>query len=171
MNCVNFRIVRFRIVKNYLIWRFVMNRANNLDSRFETAIEEYNRDQYGTQAVSARWKKCVDFANGNLGIAVSALYVKQYFDLESKHMVCIINHSPLGLSGILLNECLQAENMIRNIKNEFMDILDEVQWMDAETRIDAKQKVVSSIESCACFTHKKLSPSSGTDDGGAYRIS
>ncbi len=31
--------------------------------------------------------------------------------------------------------------MIENIKNEFYEILDEVHWMDAETRTDAKTKV------------------------------
>src|SRR5699024_7066218 len=30
--------------------------------------------------------------------------------------------------------------MIRNIKNEFMLILEEVEWMDDETRNDAKKK-------------------------------
>ena len=31
--------------------------------------------------------------------------------------------------------------MIKNIKKEFMLILDEVEWMDDETRNDAKKKV------------------------------
>jgi len=31
--------------------------------------------------------------------------------------------------------------MINNIKNEFYEILDQVQWMDPETREDAKTKV------------------------------
>ncbi len=64
-----------------------MNRIKNLDLRFENVLEDYYRDQYGTKSVPARWKKCVDFANGNLGTAVSALYVRKYFDLESKHKV------------------------------------------------------------------------------------
>ena len=31
--------------------------------------------------------------------------------------------------------------MISNIKNEFYDILDEITWMDQETKTDAKNKV------------------------------
>ncbi|KPM08139.1 neprilysin-like protein 2 [Sarcoptes scabiei] len=108
-----------RIIKNYLLWRFVMNRIKNLDSRFENILEDYYRDQYGTKSIPARWKKCIDFVNGNLGTAVSALYVRKYFDLQSKH---------------------KAEEMIKNIKKEFMLILDEVEWMDDETRNDAKKK-------------------------------
>lgn len=64
-----------------------MNRIKNLDQRFENILEDYYRDQYGTKSVPARWKKCIDFVNGNLGTAVSALYVRKYFDLESKHKV------------------------------------------------------------------------------------
>lgn len=37
--------------------------------------------------------------------------------------------------------------MIKNIKKEFMLILDEVEWMDDETRNDAKKKV------CLCSVH------------------
>lgn len=64
-----------------------MNRIKNLDSRFENILEDYYRDQYGTKSIPARWKKCIDFVNGNLGTAVSALYVRKYFDLQSKHKV------------------------------------------------------------------------------------
>ena len=133
-----------RTIKNYLIWRFVMNRIKNLDSRFENAMEDFYRDQYGTKAVPARWKKCIDFVNGNLGIVVSALYVRKYFDLESKH---------------------NAEDMIKKIKDEFMLILDEVEWMDVETREDAKKKVVTICKLllvdllcllCVCFFQAKM---------------
>ena len=64
-----------------------MNRIKNLDQRFENILEDYYRDQYGTKSIPARWKKCIDFVNGNLGTAVSALYVRKYFDLESKQKV------------------------------------------------------------------------------------
>lgn len=33
--------------------------------------------------------------------------------------------------------------MIENIKTAFLDLLDEVDWMDAETRSEARQKVTS----------------------------
>lgn len=108
-----------RTIMNYLLWRFVMNRANNLDSRFEKAQHEFFKEQYGTKSQTPRWKKCVDYVNSNLGIAVSALYVESHFNDESK---------------------LKAEEMIGNIKNIFFDILDEVEWMDSETRADAKVK-------------------------------
>lgn len=68
-----------------------MNRIKNLDQRFENILEDYYRDQYGTKSIPARWKKCIEFVNGNLGTAVSALYVRKYFDLESKQKVSALN--------------------------------------------------------------------------------
>jgi len=64
-----------------------MNRANNLDSRFEKVQQDFFKELYGTKSQSARWKKCVDYVNGNMGIAVSALYVKTHFNAESKAKV------------------------------------------------------------------------------------
>jgi len=37
--------------------------------------------------------------------------------------------------------CLQAVEMIRNIRAELIKILDESDWMDDETKIVAKEKV------------------------------
>lgn len=76
-----------RTVVNYLLWRFVMNRANNLDSRFEKVQHDFFREIFGTKTQSARWKKCVDYVNTNMGIAVSALYVKEHFNSQSKAKV------------------------------------------------------------------------------------
>ncbi|CAG2169814.1 unnamed protein product [Oppiella nova] len=105
-----------RTLLNYLLWRFVMNRANNLDARFDKVQQDFYREIYGTKSQSARWKKCVDYVNNNM---VSALYVQEHFNSASK---------------------AKAEEMIANIKNEFYEILDEIEWMDPETRADAKTK-------------------------------
>jgi predicted metalloendopeptidase len=72
-----------------------MNRANNLDTRFEKVQQDFFAEQYGTKSQSARWKKCVDYVNGNMGIAVSALYVKTHFNAESKAKVSAKNKSLL----------------------------------------------------------------------------
>ena len=44
-----------------------MNRANNLDSRFEKVQQDFFKEIYGTKTQSARWKKCVDYVNNNMG--------------------------------------------------------------------------------------------------------
>lgn len=41
-----------RTVHNYLLWRFVYNRVDNLDSRFLNYQQKFYKSLYGTQAVS-----------------------------------------------------------------------------------------------------------------------
>ena len=73
-----------RIVANYVIWRFIRHRINNLDKRFQDAQQELIRSLYGREDTPPRWKFCVSYANGNLGQSVGSLFVKKYFDERSK---------------------------------------------------------------------------------------
>ena len=69
---------------NYVIWRFIRHRINNLDKRFQEAQQELIRSLYGREDTPPRWKFCVSYANGNLGQSVGSLFVKKYFDEQSK---------------------------------------------------------------------------------------
>ena len=69
---------------NYVIWRFIRHRINNLDKRFQSAQQELIRSLYGREDTPPRWKFCVSYANGNLGHSVGSLFVKKYFDERSK---------------------------------------------------------------------------------------
>lgn len=55
----------------------------------------------------------------SLSISVSALYVRKYFDEETK---------------------IAAENVIKNIYAEFVKSLETVSWMDEQTRTEAIKK-------------------------------
>ena len=67
-----------------MIWRFIRHRINNLDKRFQEAQQELIRSLYGREDTPPRWKFCVSYANGNLGQSVGSLFVKKYFDEQSK---------------------------------------------------------------------------------------
>ncbi|GFS75640.1 neprilysin-1 [Nephila pilipes] len=110
-----------RTVANYILWRFVYNRVSNLDKRFLAKQQEYYSALYGTQAISPRWKTCTVYVNKNMGMAVGSLFVKRHFNEKSKET---------------------AEEMIKDIKTAFLELLDEVDWMDGETREAARQKAV-----------------------------
>jgi predicted metalloendopeptidase len=47
---------------------------------------------YGREEMPARWKFCIAYVNGNLGMAVGSLFVTKYFDVQSKQDVCSIVH-------------------------------------------------------------------------------
>ena len=53
-------------------------------SRFQNAQQELFRSLYGREETPPRWKFCVAYGNGNLGNSVGALFVKKYFDEQSK---------------------------------------------------------------------------------------
>ena len=114
-----------KTVINYLLWRFVMNRVNNLGKEFADKQHEYAAEISGAKNQAPRAKVCVDYVNGNMGMAVSSLYVKKHFDSGSKQ---------------------QAEIMIANIRQAFLDILHEVDWMDSETRQEAIVKAKSMLQ-------------------------
>jgi predicted metalloendopeptidase len=42
---------------------------------------------YGREEMPPRWKFCIAYVNGNLGMGVGALFVEKYFDRQSKQDV------------------------------------------------------------------------------------
>ena len=83
-----------------MIWRFIRHRINNLDKRFQEAQQELIRSLYGREDTPPRWKFCVSYANGNLGQSVGSLFVKKYFDEQSK-------------ADVSLNTCHISANSFR----------------------------------------------------------
>ena len=41
----------------------------------------------GVSREKVRWQKCVEYVNERMGMAVGRLFVRDNFDVESKHMV------------------------------------------------------------------------------------
>jgi neprilysin len=76
-----------RTVQNYLVWRFMMNRAINMPQNIRTIRERFDRVFRGTSAEQPRTILCSNYVNGNMGFAVSKLYIKQYFDENARNQV------------------------------------------------------------------------------------
>ena len=47
-----------------------------------------------------RWKFCIAYVNGNLGMAVGALFVEKYFDRQSKQDVSIKKITCRAVDGL-----------------------------------------------------------------------
>lgn len=79
------------MVANYLFWRFVRHRVNNLDDRFQEAKQTFYYILFGREKSPPRWKNCVAQVNSNMGMAVGSIFVRKYFDEKSKNdvMICI----------------------------------------------------------------------------------
>ncbi|XP_012170773.1 neprilysin-4 isoform X1 [Bombus terrestris] len=109
-----------RTIANYLLWRFVRHRVNNLDDRFQEAKQKFYYILFGREQAPSRWKNCVAQVNSNMGMAVGSMFVKKYFDEKSK------------------NDTLA---MTRDIQRSFRELLNQTTWIDDETKELATEKV------------------------------
>ncbi|KAK4872108.1 hypothetical protein RN001_016232 [Aquatica leii] len=109
-----------RTVANYLLWRFVRHRVNNLDKKFQDAKQRFYYVLFGREKLPPRWQTCVTQVNSNMGMALGRMFVQRYFDEISK------------------NDTLQ---MTKEIKQSFRDILLETDWLDSNTKELARMKI------------------------------
>lgn len=109
-------------VANYILWRFVRHRVNNLDNRFLEAKQKFYQECFGRETSPQRWKTCVGQVNSNVGMAVGALFVRKYFDEKSK---------------------LDMITMVKELQLSFHNILNETDWIDESTKKLALKKLES----------------------------
>nr|XP_022915687.1 neprilysin-4-like [Onthophagus taurus] len=111
---------RSRTLANYLLWRFVRHRVNNLDERFQNAKQKFYHLLFGREASPPRWQFCVAQVNSNLGMALGNLFVTSHFDEKSKNDTIL---------------------MTRQLEGAFKNILMLSDWLDDSTRSIAIAKV------------------------------
>ncbi|XP_055523630.1 neprilysin-4 [Wyeomyia smithii] len=109
-----------RTVANYILWRFVRHRINNLDDRFLQAKQKFSNVLFGREKNPPRWKNCVNQVNANMGMAVGAMFVRKYFDENSKRDTLAMTHE---------------------LQQAFREILNETKWLDGQTKRLAEMKV------------------------------
>ncbi|CAF4423120.1 unnamed protein product [Rotaria sp. Silwood2] len=108
-----------RVVQNYLIWRFMMNRASSMTRRIRSTREQFDRVFKGTTAEPSRATTCANYVNDNMGFAVSRMYVKKYFDDNARN---------------------QSKEIIKNIRNSMITMLQQATWMDDDSKAKAVDK-------------------------------
>jgi membrane metallo-endopeptidase-like protein 1 len=114
-----------RSVQNYLIWRFMMNRASSMPRRIRSTREQFDRVFRGTSAEPPRATTCAEYVNNNMGFAVSKLYIQKYFDGNARN---------------------QSFEMISNIRNSFMTMMQQATWMDDHSKSLAIDKAKAIFE-------------------------
>ena len=113
------RVTQARVLANYLMWRaaassfpYLSHQAELIRLRFSTAVS-------GRTELPPRWMKCVSTTTSSLPNAVGSLYVRQYFNGNSKN---------------------EAEEMVNGITEQFLKMLGDVNWMDDSTKAAAIHK-------------------------------
>lgn len=108
-----------RTIANYIMWRVASASTDYLTQQLRKRQLDYYGVLNGQQTEKPRWKDCLGFVTDYFGIATSALYVRKYFNQDSKAV---------------------ALDMVNSIREEFEDILSKVTWMDQKTRKEAETK-------------------------------
>nr|CAD7406995.1 unnamed protein product [Timema poppensis] len=111
-----------RVLSNYAMTRVVLSSVSYLTEELRAKQLKYATALTGKTEREARWKECVDIVAGGVSLSVGSLYVRRYFHEEAKK---------------------SAMEMVQDIRNQFLDILKTIDWMDDETRMKGIDKAKS----------------------------
>ncbi|XP_037695346.1 endothelin-converting enzyme 2 isoform X4 [Choloepus didactylus] len=101
------------------------------------------------QSCVPRWQTCISNTDDALGFALGSLFVKATFDRQSKEI---------------------AEGMISEIRTAFEEALEQLVWMDEQTRLAAKEKA-DAIYDMIGFPDFILEPKELDDVYDGYEVS
>ncbi|KAF7235618.1 Endothelin-converting enzyme-like 1 [Varanus komodoensis] len=156
-----------RVLHNYVLWRIVVVLSEHLSTPFREATHELAREMEGAEKPPEPGKACLSQANKHFGMALGALFVEEHFSPSSRAKVrlatarespsqpClnppdsalvdpktpqflhqdIMGHFVKGLAEI------QVQQLVENIKHILDRRLEELDWMDEETRRAARAKL------------------------------
>ena len=109
-------------IKTYLRWQLITNTPSTaLPEKFDQEhFNFYGKTLSGQQQQQPRWKRCVAATDGALGEALGEVYVKQAFPATSK---------------------AATQQMVRDIETAMDKDVDTLDWMSADTKAKAKEKL------------------------------
>uniref|UniRef100_A0A672P511 Membrane metallo-endopeptidase-like 1 n=1 Tax=Sinocyclocheilus grahami TaxID=75366 RepID=A0A672P511_SINGR len=113
-----------RTLQNYLAWMLIMERVSSMSRRFKD-VRAGSQPCFGPIVLEARWRDCVRYVQGNMENAVGALYVRETFSGNSKRMV---------------------RDLIRKIQEAYVETLEELSWMDEQSKEKAREKAMAISE-------------------------
>jgi putative endopeptidase len=110
-------------LRNYLKWKDVSSSSSYMSSRFaDESFRFYSTILTGTKEQKPRWKRTVNQANNLIGELVAQEYVKVAFSEESKK---------------------RLNKMVDNLREAFKIRIQNLDWMSAETKTKALEKLAS----------------------------
>ncbi|KAG8222300.1 hypothetical protein J437_LFUL001842 [Ladona fulva] len=126
------RTKRSTIIR-YLWWSIFSTLAPLTVQDFRDLGFRFSQRVLGLSQRSPRWKGCTGNVNSNFGMAVSFMYVQEYFNEKKREKV----ESPYDLLiGGSQYDCFvtKALEMVNDVRGAFEEIVKELQWMDEGTK-------------------------------------
>jgi predicted metalloendopeptidase len=100
--------------KVYLRWKAIHSAAPLLTDNFVNEdFNFFNATLRGQKELAPRWKRCVEYTDGELGEALGQLYVEKVFGKEQKE---------------------RTQKMVKAIEDAMNDDLHSLEWMTPETK-------------------------------------
>jgi putative endopeptidase len=108
--------------KPYLRWKVVNFAAPNLNQEFVAEDFSFQQVLTGAEALQPRWKRCLRAADQDLGDLLGKAYVAKKFPPAARD---------------------RALKMVRNLESALDDKITQLDWMGADTRQRAHQKLAA----------------------------
>ncbi|CAF3762941.1 unnamed protein product [Rotaria sp. Silwood1] len=124
-----------RTLQNYLVWRFVVNRIDQMPQQFQIIKQNFLKVFIGTKSQKSRTIECATYVNTNMDFAVAKLYIEKYFDENARN---------------------QSMEIIMNIRNAFVDMVQQSSWMDPISKSKAIEKAYQNWVRLTGTEEKKL---------------
>jgi len=112
--------VKKRTIANYMFWRVASASLGYFTEDARKIQLDYRKNITGTKTQTPRWRVCTSTASGSFSSPLGNMYVSKHFNEGAKHAM---------------------EEMVKDIRVEFKRILNEIDWMDEETRSRALEKL------------------------------
>jgi putative endopeptidase len=107
--------------KTYLKWQVLNTTAGILNEELDRQnFEFYSKTLRGIEEQLPLWRRGVDVVNGNLGEVVGKVYVARHFPPEAK---------------------AKMQDLVGNLIKAYEDSIRRLEWMGAETRAEALDKL------------------------------
>jgi putative endopeptidase len=111
------------VLRDYLRLQLVDDYATTLSKAFvDESFRFHGQDMRGQKEPRERWKRVLDAQEGAMGMVLGKLFVKEHFPPAAKR---------------------RYENLVEAIRTAYLDRLDRLDWMSAETKAKAKAKLVA----------------------------
>lgn len=107
--------------QEYITYHVVKDHASYLSKAFaDTQFDFYSKRLRGVEEQQPRWKRAVDMTGTVVGEVLGKLYVKENFPPQAK---------------------ARMEQLVKNLIKAYDKRIDGLEWMSAETKVAAKEKL------------------------------
>lgn len=72
---------------NYIMWKVIQPMISYLNDNVRRSELQFLTDTNGQRKRESRWKECISLIKDNLGHSIGSLYIKKYFNKETKRDV------------------------------------------------------------------------------------